>query len=177
MKFLSRGQKVQCALCRAFLSWPQVYFLDEPTVALDVDAYDHFCSLVRYARSQGATILISSHQLSAIEELCDGVAMLHNKNVVILKSGVESGLPKQWLIRCGADEKFGKAIESVCGLPAVYHDAAWHLSLAQPEEMVPRIVSALVDAGCGILEVRPESDSIKERIRTHYREEKRQEAV
>jgi ABC-type multidrug transport system ATPase subunit len=177
VKFLSRGQKVQCAMCRAFLSWPSVYFLDEPTVSLDVDAYDHFCMLVRHASSLGATVIISSHQLSAIEELCAGVGMLHDKNVTLLKSGDETGLPKQWLVRCDRNEEYGKAMEAICGFPALYEGGAWHIQFDGTKDPVPEIISRLVAMGCRISEVRPETDSIKERIRSRSQDSKSGGAV
>jgi ABC-2 type transport system ATP-binding protein len=172
VKYLSRGQKMQCGICRAFLSWPQVYFLDEPTVALDVDAIDHFYSLVKHASSRGGTVLISSHQLSAIEELCDAVGMLDNNNITILKSGTEASLPKSWFVRCAPNDKFGRAIEDICGFPSVYFDGAWHFPVVRPEHVVPKIVSALASLGCEIIEVRPEIDNLKDRIRTHFRDTK-----
>jgi ABC-2 type transport system ATP-binding protein len=172
VKLLSRGQKMQCGICRAFLSWPAAYFLDEPMVALDVDASEHFYRLVKRAQSRGSTILISSHQLQAIEELCDAVGMLHNRSISILKSGAEEASPKPWFVRCGGEEKFGKVIESICGLPPVYNDGSWHFTVLEPETAVPRIVSGLVAAGCDIAEVGPETDNLKDRMRTHYRDAK-----
>jgi len=56
VKLLSRGQKMQCAICRAFLLWPKVLFLDEPTVCLDLNAIEHFYNLIKVANKKGATI-------------------------------------------------------------------------------------------------------------------------
>ncbi|MDR2578878.1 MAG: ABC transporter ATP-binding protein [Chitinispirillales bacterium] len=77
-KFLSRGQKVQCGLCRAFLGRPRVLFFDEPAVSLDFLAYEHFKLMARKAKSQGAALLISSHQLEVIDDLCDRVGLLRD---------------------------------------------------------------------------------------------------
>jgi len=76
VKFLSRGQRVQCGLCRAFLGWPKVYFFDEPVVSLDFWAYEHFKGMAKEAKSRGSTMLISSHQLETIDDLCDRVGLL-----------------------------------------------------------------------------------------------------
>jgi ABC-type multidrug transport system ATPase subunit len=167
VKYLSRGQKMQCAICRAFLSRPDVHFLDEPTVALDVDAIDHFYSLVTQARDRGATVLISSHQLSAIEDLCDSVGMLHGKNVTIVRSMGSAGGPVSWMVRCdgNADARFGAIIESISGFPAVFRLGAWHFEVKGPETAVPEIVRRLASNGCNILEVGEETDSLKDRIR------------
>jgi len=164
VKYLSRGQKMQCAICRAFLAGPEALFLDEPTVALDVDAIDHFYSLVKQAQGRVGTVLISSHQLSAIEDLCDTVGMLHNKTVTIVKSPGHAGGAASWIVRCDADERFGKIIESHTGNPAVFRDNAWHFALVEPETGIPSIVAHLASDGCRILQVCPEADSLKDRI-------------
>jgi ABC-2 type transport system ATP-binding protein len=165
VKFLSRGQKMQCAICRAFLSWPQVYLLDEPTVALDVDAIDHFYSLVKNARDRGATVLISSHQLSAIEDLCDTVGMLRDRNVTIVKSPGSAGGTASWMVRCAGDERFGKIIERICGFPAVFRDSAWHFEVRDPATAIPEIVRLLVSEGCSIFGVGTHAGSLKDRIK------------
>ncbi|HUI90922.1 MAG TPA: ABC transporter ATP-binding protein [Chitinivibrionales bacterium] len=170
VKLLSRGQKVQCAICRAFLSWPAVYFLDEPLVALDVDASDHFYRLVKLAKEKGGTVLISSHQLQAIEDLCDTVGMLHNKRIDILKSHDEAAMPKPWFVRCAQGQNFGSVIEDICRFHPEYDNGAWRFSVVDPPAVVPKIVSALVAEGCEIQEVGPEPDDLKDRIRDHYRE-------
>ncbi|MDR2693925.1 MAG: ABC transporter ATP-binding protein [Chitinispirillales bacterium] len=76
VKYLSRGQRVRCGLARAFLGWPKVYFLDEPTVSLDFRAYEHFKAMVLEAKSRGTAVLISSHQLGVIDDLCDRAGLL-----------------------------------------------------------------------------------------------------
>jgi ABC-type multidrug transport system ATPase subunit len=165
VKFLSRGQKMQCAICRAFLSWPEVYFLDEPTVALDVDAIDHFYSLVKNARDRGATVLISSHQLAAIEDLCDTVGMLRNRNVTIVKSSGSAGGTASWMVICAGDGRFGKIIERVCGFPAVFRDSAWHFEVREPKIAIPEIVKQLVSDGCSIFGVGAHAGSLRDRIK------------
>ncbi len=166
VKHLSRGQKMQCALCRAFLPRPDAFFLDEPTVALDVDAIDHFYSLVNSARDRGATVLISSHQLSAIEELCDTVGMLHDRGIHMLKPDDRKQKSQSWLIKCAGDEKCKAIIEAGCGAPAEYYNGCWRFSVADPETIVPKIVSGLAAAGCDITEVSPDEEAIKEKMRT-----------
>jgi ABC-2 type transport system ATP-binding protein len=165
VKFLSRGQKMQCAICRAFLAGPSVCFLDEPTVALDVDAVDHFYSLVEHARSRGATVLISSHQLSAIEDLCDTVGMLHNRCVTIVKAPGASGGAAVWTVACDNDERFGGIIANVTGLPAVFRDNAWHFEVKDPAALVPEIISRLVAGGCRIRGVCEAAGALKNKMR------------
>ncbi|MDR0330834.1 MAG: ABC transporter ATP-binding protein, partial [Chitinispirillales bacterium] len=76
VKFLSRGERAQCGLARAFLGWPSVYFFDEPAASLDIRAYGHFKEMAREAKARGGAVLISSHQLETLDDLCDRVGIL-----------------------------------------------------------------------------------------------------
>jgi ABC-type multidrug transport system, ATPase component len=167
-KYFSRGQRMQCSLCRAFLGWPEVYLFDEPTVALDVEAYDHFCFMCRAARGRKGTMIISSHQLPAIEELCDLVGILDNKKLHKLDvgPGAQSGGP--WTIVTENTSVSKEIIEHEAGSAAAYYEGAWHVTLQTPRTMVPEIVARLVHAGHGIHEVGPEKQDLKDKIRTHY---------
>lgn len=169
VKYFSRGQRVQCAICRAFLGWPDAYLFDEPVVALDVDAYDHFTRLVRHARSKGAAVLISSHQLEAIDELCDDVGILRNKKITeVAKIRVGSGLAKPWEIGTDNKEQWGAIIEETCGTGAVYEDHCWRFGVVLPDETIPLLVKRLADAGCAIRRVSPAGQSFSVAIRNEY---------
>ncbi len=167
VKLFSRGEKMQCALCRAFLGWPRVYLFDEPAVALDVKAYDHFCALVRRAREKGATVLISSHQLDAIEDLCDRVGILENGTLSSLGDAPQGAV--RWLVRAEARQEYASIIEEMTGGRAEHRDGAWRFEIASGrKDIVPAIISRLVAAGCIVEEVREEKDSMRESIRRHY---------
>jgi ABC-2 type transport system ATP-binding protein len=170
VRILSRGQKMQCAICRAFLGWPAVYFFDEPVVALDMHAYDHFCAMARQARERGATIIISSHQLDAIEELCDTVGVLGNGTLSPLQGsqrGLTVGTP--WTIAAANEPEYGRIITEVTGSPAQYADGRWQFTLAGSEERIPELIGRLVGQGCRIKEVRPDRNAtLRESIRRHY---------
>jgi ABC-type multidrug transport system ATPase subunit len=166
MKYLSRGQKVQCGICRAFLGAPDVIIMDEPTVALDVDAYDHVSNLIRKARERGAAVLISSHQLSAIEDLCDSVGILHNGALNVLNT--HHADTQEWRIAADNDPCYAAVIRHYTGNEPVYHDGAWHCTVTEPDTSVPDIVRLLVHAGCSIREVTPIHITLKEHIRAYY---------
>jgi ABC-2 type transport system ATP-binding protein len=169
VKYFSRGQRVQCAICRAFLGWPAIYLLDEPVVALDVDAYDHFTRLVRAARSRGAGLLISSHQLDAIDELCDDVGMLRDKKITeVAKIRYGSGIAKPWELGADHNERWGAIIEETCGSGAVYEDHTWRFGVVLPDETIPLLVKKLVDAGCAIRRVGPAGQPFSMAIRNEY---------
>ncbi len=165
VKYFSRGQKMQCAICRAFLGSPPVLFLDEPTVALDVEAIDHFYSLVNHARAEGATVLISSHHIAAIEDLCDLVGLLRDKSIADLDLQTNDSSSQPWYIRCDGKEQSETVIQLHSKTPVEYYNNAWHFEVVNPQTAIPIIVSDLVSQGIKVLEVSTEKDSLKNKIR------------
>ena len=81
---LSRGMQQKAAICMAFLHDPRVIFLDEPLTGLDPLGIRRMKnSIVNRAREQGAAIIVSSHQLELIEEICDEICIIQNGEKVI----------------------------------------------------------------------------------------------
>lgn len=164
VKFLSRGQKMQCGLCRAYMGWPDICVLDEPVVSLDLKAYEHFKAIAREARSRGAVQLISSHQLETIDDLCDRVGLLRNGMVEEL----DRGSAKQvWVIRASGGD-WEEIIKEHKGEDVLFRDGLLTFSVTDVEESIPRIVEALVRAGCRISEVRPAKQEFSDAIRNIY---------
>jgi ABC-2 type transport system ATP-binding protein len=169
VKYFSRGQKMQCALCRAFLGWPEVYFFDEPVVALDLEAYNQFCEMVRIAHSKHATIIISSHQLDTIEELCTSVGVLENGSITFIGDQEEKKKPEQWIIKADYNDEYKSIIEKATKNTVTYEDGQWHFIISDSSEVViPEIISNLVSEGCIIHFVKPEKMSFRETIKSFY---------
>jgi len=71
MNGLSKGQAQRLCLARTLLNDPELLILDEPAAGLDPKARLEFKGLVRVLRERGKTLLISSHILSELGEMCD----------------------------------------------------------------------------------------------------------
>lgn len=78
----SRGMRQRLAVGRAFLHEPSVLLLDEPFTALDDRAIAVLQRLLREAREQGRTIVLSTHQLREALELASRVALMNRGKVV-----------------------------------------------------------------------------------------------
>jgi ABC-2 type transport system ATP-binding protein len=79
---LSGGQKQRLFIAMALLPDPQLIFLDELTTGLDPQARHAIWDLVRAVRSQGKTILLTTHFMEEAERLCDQVAILDHGRIV-----------------------------------------------------------------------------------------------
>jgi ABC-2 type transport system ATP-binding protein len=169
VKQFSRGQRMQCAIARAFLGNARVYFFDEPAIALDVDAYEHFKRLVLAAGERGATFLISSHQLDTIDDLCGRVGMLRDRCVTELEGigGVKG--KARWQLEADGLPEWGAIIRDVCGNEPALSEGVWEFSAAEYKSTIPQLVRRLVQSGCDIRKIAPMAGSFGDAIREEYR--------
>jgi ABC-2 type transport system ATP-binding protein len=79
---LSKGLKQRVALGRALVHDPQVLILDEPAANLDPRARIEFRTLIRELASDGKTVLLSSHILTELSEMCDVVAVIEQGKIL-----------------------------------------------------------------------------------------------
>jgi ABC-2 type transport system ATP-binding protein len=79
---LSKGNKQKVGLVQAFMHDPDLLILDEPTSGLDPLLQREFLDLVLEARAEGATVFMSSHVLSEVEDVADRVAIIRSGRIV-----------------------------------------------------------------------------------------------
>lgn len=78
---LSGGQKQRFSIAAALVNDPLVLFLDEPTTGLDPQARRHLWGSIRRIRSEGKTIVLTTHYMEEAEELCDRVAIMDRGSI------------------------------------------------------------------------------------------------
>jgi ABC-2 type transport system ATP-binding protein len=80
---LSRGMRQRLGIARALVNSPQVVFLDEPTLGLDPGGQRQVLGLVsRIAQDHGVTVVLSTHTLSDVEQVCSRLLILNHGRVV-----------------------------------------------------------------------------------------------
>jgi len=80
---LSLGERMKCEIAAALLHRPQVVFLDEPTIGLDVTMQRRIRSfLAEYNLRFGATVLLTSHYMADVEALCRRVIVIHHGRIL-----------------------------------------------------------------------------------------------
>jgi ABC-2 type transport system ATP-binding protein len=80
---LSLGERMKVEIVGALLHRPQVLFLDEPTIGLDVTMQKRIRSFVaEYNQRHGATVLLTSHYMADVEALCKRVVVIHHGRIL-----------------------------------------------------------------------------------------------
>ena len=77
-----KGNKQKIGIVMAFMNNPSVAILDEPTSGLDPLKQQEFQNIVKEHNDEGCSILLSSHILHEIEELCKRVGIIKNGNII-----------------------------------------------------------------------------------------------
>ena len=97
---LSTGQKRRLHLALALIGDPDILFLDEPSAGLDVEGRLSLHTQIRALKSRGKTIILSSHDMAEVENLCDRIAILNNGNIVFCGTASEltAQIGKKYLI-------------------------------------------------------------------------------
>jgi len=84
VKSLSLGQRMRCEIAASLLHQPQILFLDEPTIGLDVttkaELRDHLTAL---SQAEGTTIILTSHDTADIEKICQRVVLINHGEKLI----------------------------------------------------------------------------------------------
>jgi sodium transport system ATP-binding protein len=79
---LSTGMKQKVSICRTMIHDPEVVVFDEPTSGLDVITAENIIQLIRDCKTQGKTVIFSSHIMSEVDLLCDDIAIIHKGKIL-----------------------------------------------------------------------------------------------
>jgi len=85
-KELSGGQKQRFSIATTLINKPRIIFLDEPTTGLDPQARRNLWDLIREIRSNGTTVIITTHYMDEAEQLCDRIAIMDEGKIIKLDS-------------------------------------------------------------------------------------------
>jgi len=81
---LSGGQKQRFSIAASMVNDPEIVFLDEPTTGLDPLARRNLWKLITEIKSQGKTIILTTHYLEEAEILCDRIAIMESGNILLM---------------------------------------------------------------------------------------------
>jgi ABC-2 type transport system ATP-binding protein len=143
---LSGGQRQRLALGLALVNNPELVFLDEPTTGLDPQARQSLWDLVRKLKSEGRTVLITTHYMDEAEALCDRVGIMDKGQILQL------GTPRELIASLNmpsyAEIEFppGKTPDAgpfaeKLGLPLEVKAGHWAVSLSDARQDLQRLLN------------------------------------
>jgi ABC-2 type transport system ATP-binding protein len=83
IRTFSGGMKRRINIAAALLHNPKLVILDEPTVGIDPQSRNHIFEMIRALKSQGVTLVYSTHYMEEVEALCDDIAIIDHGKVVV----------------------------------------------------------------------------------------------
>ncbi len=159
----SHGMRQRLGIAAALLRDPKLLLLDEPATGLDPAGMRDMRLLIRRLADEGMTVLLSSHLMNEVEDVCCRVAIVQSGAIVF--EGAISDLKRtagsSYRLRTTDDE----AALRICRAQAGLHDvrrAEDHIVFAGAEGVIPVLSQALVEAGALINELAPESATLEE---------------
>lgn len=164
---LSKGMRQRLCLAKTLVHDPKVLILDEPANGLDPRARIEFRALLKELRSMGKTILISSHILTELSDICTSVAILEKGRVVATGpiASIQKALQPGLAFRLDVLGPAAAAVAAMEGLPHVSAAAAdggaVRFQFSGCREEVPELVRALVSRGVAITGLQEEKTDLE----------------
>ena len=141
---LSKGMQQKVQLCAVLIGGPKLLILDEPFSGLDPLNVMLLEEILHELRDAGATVLLSTHQMNKVEQLCDRALMINHGHMVLY--GPVRDLRNQYadhavIVRSGTQPPVVAGVKSV-----VAHEGAYKL-LLEPDATPTGVLQALLHAG------------------------------
>lgn len=166
---LSGGQKQRLAMACAIVGNPDLLFLDEPTTGLDPQSRRQSWELIARFKSEGRTVLLTTHYMEEAERLCDRVAIVDQGRVIALDT------PRALIASLGAEHVVSFTLEAdttppnhadLLGLTGVtalrLENGAFELTSTELRLTIPALLSFLERQSFRLAELRTRSATLED---------------
>jgi len=163
VKVYSYGMRQRLGIAQALLPTPQLIILDEPTNGLDPQGIHETRKLIRRLRDEFTlTVLLSSHLLTEIEQLCNRVGIIHEGRL-LYEGGPEALVAPTSLYKVRVDD-LSRAFELLTKEPglSVSRNGASFLRVDADAESISAVNALLVGNGIKVYELSPAQESLEE---------------
>jgi ABC-2 type transport system ATP-binding protein len=166
---LSLGERMKCEIAAALLHRPQVLFLDEPTIGLDVTMQRRIRTFIaEYNRRYGATVLLTSHYMADVEALCRRVIVIHHGK--LLFDGELAGLVQSFSAHKTITVQLGDCETDLRSYGDVVTCEDGYVTLRVPKSETARVTERLL-ADLPIIDLTVEDPPIEEVIEQVFAQE------
>jgi ABC-2 type transport system ATP-binding protein len=163
VKVYSYGMRQRLGIAQALLPTPELIILDEPTNGLDPQGIQQTRELIRRLRDDfKLTVLLSSHLLSEIEQLCNRVGIIHEGRL-LYEGGPETLVIPASMYRIRVDD-LSRAFDLLTNKPgvAVSRNGDAFLRIDADKESISAVVALLVSMEIRVYELSPAQETLEE---------------
>jgi ABC-2 type transport system ATP-binding protein len=161
-KSYSLGMKQRLGVAAALLGEPDLLILDEPTNGLDPNGMADMRDLIRRLAGQGRTVLLSSHLLGEVQQLCDRVGVIAEGRLLTESTVAELRGASSLLLRAEPLPLAEQVVADALGAVDLRRTADGGLQVVTRPDRTPQLVRALVAAGVDVHEVRSFERTLEE---------------
>jgi ABC-2 type transport system ATP-binding protein len=176
VRTFSRGMRQRLGVADVLLKQPQLIIMDEPTVGLDPEAAHEFLEIIRRLKTEGITILLSSHLLYQLQAICDRVGLFHRGRLVL--EGTVAELAQKVLggayrihLQAGGPDELESALRRLDGVVHVRHPKRGHYELEAKHDVRAQAAQAVVEAGGKLLALGMETANLDEIYARYFAQE------
>lgn len=170
VRSLSLGEKMRAELCAAFLHDPEIVFLDEPTIGLDIFSKEAILSFLKKVKSEKKiTLILTSHDLSNIEEVCDRIIILDKGKIIV--DGQKEAIIGSFDI--GSQINFTMKDENII-IPEIVKTLPYRVSKNSllvngvPKNSVPAVISEVLKKNLYLLGIEIKDPDLEDIVRQVY---------
>jgi ABC-2 type transport system ATP-binding protein len=157
----SHGMRARLALAQALLPHPELLILDEPSDGLDPEGiHEMRQTILRLHRELGLTILLSSHLLNEVEQLCSRIAVLNQGKMVFEGAMAATKQREQW-VRLRVDD-FASAVGQLREAQFINGERDGKFIALQPGVGTDKVVKLLVERGMPLYEIASEEETLED---------------
>jgi ABC-type multidrug transport system ATPase subunit len=163
VRVYSHGMRQRLGIAQALLPAPEFIILDEPTDGLDPEGIRQTRLLIKRMQEElGLTVMLSSHLLHEVEQLCNRIAIIDGGHL-IFQGTVESLLEPAQTVRLGVD-RVEEAFQLLAADPSlsVTRNGSPYLYFKAAAEEIPRVNRLLVERGFHVMELTPERETLEQ---------------
>jgi len=161
----SHGMRQRLGIAAALLRRPRLLLLDEPATGLDPAGMRDMRLLIRQLADSGMTVMLSSHLLAEVEELCNRVAIVRKGKVAYegALADLRRAAGSSYRLRTTDDARAAEVCRAQAGIEDVAHVPAGGLAFrAHAEPAIGELSLALVEAGALVLELAPRHATLED---------------
>ena len=177
VKEFSRGMKQRLGIAEVLVKKPTAIILDEPTLGIDPDGAIRILELIKdLNREHGLTVLLSSHQLQQVQQICSRVGIIVKGRLIVqgqmdtLGKAILKGREWNFLLEVsGNADGLERELQNIRGIDEIEkRPHGWFLRCTA--DVRPEVVSAVTRRGVQLLQLRSEDPTLEEIYLKYFRE-------